>query len=232
MLKESSGLWLIATVLVPFGSWAQPAAKPPASVRATADAVVTVKPDQARIDIGVVTQAPTAQAAATQNASQTQAVLDKLHAAASPKTDIKTISYSVSPNYQYPRDGGKPTIAGYTANNTVEVTTNDLNEVGKLIDIATAGGANQVQGLRFGLQDEKPARAQALRAATREARSNAEAMAAALGLSLGSVISLEQGSPQVIQPRMMAMAGAQVATPVEPGAVEVHATVTVTIALQ
>src|SRR5271165_2258690 len=172
MRRKLSGFWLI-TVFVPVCTWAQ-AGKPPASVRATGEAVVSVKPDQAKIDIGVVTQAPTAQAAASQNAAQTQMVLEKLRGTAGSKTDIKTISYSVGPNYQYPRDGGKPTITGYTATNTVEVTTDDLGEVGKLIDAATASGANQIQRLQFGLQDEKPARAQALRAAAREARANAE----------------------------------------------------------
>jgi uncharacterized protein YggE len=227
---ELRGLILL-TALLPATGWGQAKAAA-SSVRATADAVVTVKPDQAKIDIGVVTQAPTAEAAASQNAGQSQALLDKLRAAAGSKADIRTISYSVAPNYQYPRDGGKPTITGYTATNTVEVTTSDLGGVGKLIDAATQGGANQIQSLRFGLQDEKPARAQALRAAAKEARSNAEAMASSLGLTLGPVISLEQGTPEVIRPRM-AMAAAQVAsTPVEPGAVEVHATVTITVALQ
>jgi uncharacterized protein len=227
---KNSALCLI-TVLLPVYGWAQ-TGKTPSSVRATGDAVVYAKPDQAKIDIGVITQAPSAQAAASQNAAQTQGVLDKLRAAVGAKGDIKTISYSVTPNYQYPRDGGKPAITGYTATNTVEITTSDLGEVGKLVDVATAGGANQIQRLQFGLKDEKAARDQALREAARNARSNAEAMASSLGLSLGPVISLEQGTPEVIRPRM-AMAAAQVgSTPVEAGAVEVHATVTLTMALQ
>jgi uncharacterized protein YggE len=232
MLTKYSGIWLITTLL-PVYAWGQQA-KPstPATVRASGEAVVSVKPDQAKIDIGVVTQAPTAQAAASQNAAQTQAVLEKLRSTVGPKTDIKTISYSVGPNYQYPRDGGKPTIAGYTATNNVEVTTNDLGEVGKLIDTATSGGANQISRLQFGLQDEKPARAQALRAASREARANAEAMASSLGLTLGPVISLEQGVPELIRPRMAMAAQVAGTTPVEPGAIEVHATVTLTMALQ
>jgi uncharacterized protein YggE len=34
--------------------------------------------------------------------------------------NIKTIDYSVGPVYQYPSNGGIPTIAGYTASLTVE----------------------------------------------------------------------------------------------------------------
>ncbi len=205
----------------------------PPSVRATAEATILVKPDQAKIDIGVVSQAPSAQAASSQNAVQTKTVLDKLHATLGPKVDIRTISYTVGPIYQYPRDGGKPTISAYSAVNTVEVTIGDLTEVGKVIDTAVQGGANQVQRLEFTLKDEKPARAAALRQASLEARTNAEAMAAALGLKLGAVLSLEQGASESSRPPAPLMARmASAPTPVEPSPVEIRATVTLTVALQ
>ncbi len=204
----------------------------PPSVRTSATAVVVVKPDRATIEIGVVTQNPTAQGAASMNAAQVQTVLDKLRAI-SDKADIRTISYSVSPNYEYPAGGGKPKLVGYTAANAVQVTTSDLPGVGKIIDAASEAGANQIQRLEFGLRDEKPAREEALRKATLEARSNAEAMAGALGLKLGPVISLEQGASGESRPPMpMAARVGAAPTPVEPGGVEVRAAVTLTIALQ
>jgi uncharacterized protein YggE len=205
----------------------------PASVRATAEATVVVKPDQAKIGISVITGAPTAQAAASQNATQAKAVMDKLRAAVGAKTDIRTISYTVSPNYQYPRDGSKPTIAGYSAVNTIELTIDDLSEVGKLIDVAVQGGANQIQRLEFTLKDQKPALAEALRRAALEARSNAEAMAAALGLRLGAILSMEQGSAESGRPMpIMAARVAAATTPIEPSPIEIHATVTLTVVLQ
>ena len=65
----------------------------PASVQASATATVSVAPDQARMQIGVVSQAATASAAAAQNATLLQSALDKLKAAAGPKAEIKTLSY-------------------------------------------------------------------------------------------------------------------------------------------
>ncbi len=222
----------VAAILVLSASAQAPAPRP-ASVRATAEATVVVKPDQARIGIGVITSAQTAQAASSQNATQAKLLIDKLHAATGTKTDIRTISYTVSPNYQYPRDGGKPVISGYSAVNTVEVTIDDLSEIGKLIDVAVQSGANQIQRLEFTLKDEKPARADALRQASLEARSNAEAMAAALGLKLGAIVSLEQGAAENNRPvPIMAARTAAVSTPVEPGPIEVRATVTLTVAVQ
>ena len=207
----------------------------PSSVRAVGESVIQAKPDLAMLNIGVVTQAPTAQAAASQNATQLQSALDKLRAALGASGEMRTAGYSLTPNYQYPRDGGQPSINGYTASNTVEVVTPDLANLGKLIDTASQGGANRIQSLQFTVKNEAPVRAQALRQAVQDARGNAEAMAAAMGMKLGRVLSLEQGSPAVIRPlvrQQVAMAAAVAPTPVEPGTVEVRATVNLTIELQ
>jgi uncharacterized protein len=203
--------------LVPLCVFAQSEPAKP-SVRAMGEATVAVKPDQAKLNIGVVTQASTAQAAAAQNATQTQATLDKLRMTLGTAGEIRTSGYSLQPNYQYPRDGGQPTITGYTASNTVEVTTNDLAGLGKLIDVVVAVGANRIQGVQFTVKNEAPAREQALAEAVREAKGNAQAMATAMGMQLGKVILLEQGSSQgIIRPVVRQLT------------VEVRATVTLTM---
>lgn len=213
-------------------AWCQPA---PPAIRASGNGSVQVAPDQAKIDIAVVTQAAKAQDAASQNAAQLQTVLGQLRTAIGTHGDIRTSSYSLNPMYQYPKTGGKPSIDGYTATNTVEVTCNDLAVLGKIIDAATAGGANEIQRLQFQLKDDGPARARALRQAALEARANAEAMAAALGLKLGKVLLLEQSSPSAIRPIYQPMMAARVAaapTPIDAGTVEVQATVTLTVAVE
>jgi len=207
----------------------------PPSVQATGEAIIQAKPDQARLDIGVVTQAPTAQAAAAQNATQTQATLDKLKAVVGASGQVRTMFYSLTPNYQYSREGGKPTINGYTANNSVEVTVHDLGALSKIIDAVSQAGANNIQGPQFTLKNDAPVRAQALRQAVEQARMNAEAMAGAMGMKLGKVILVEQGTPEIIRPLARAAPAALAAappTPIEPGNVEVRATVTLTMALE
>lgn len=226
--------WAAILAAVPLYAAAQPApASRPPSVQATGEAVVHVKPDQARLDIGVVTEAASAQAAAANNATQLQATLEKLRAALGTSGEIRTVGYSLAPNYQYPGNGGTPTIKGYTASNTVEVTSWDLAGIGKVIDAVSQAGANRIQGMQFSVKDEAPARAQALRQAVEVAKNNAQAMAAALGMKLGRVLTLEQGAPAVIRPVMRAMAANVAApTPIEPGNVEVQASVTLTVELQ
>ena len=208
------------------------------TVRAHGEAVVHVKPDEARLDIGVVTQGQTAEAAAAQNAKQTTEVIAVLKKELGTRADIQTSNYSIHPNYRHSRDGNvPPTISGYTATNTVHIRLSDISIVGKMIDAATRVGANNVHGVQFSVKDEQASRGEALRQAARNARANAEALAAGLGMKLGRVVSLTDGEPVRVIPFRAEMMQAQMAdaarapTPVEPGNVQVRAVVTITAEL-
>lgn len=50
---------------------------------------------------------------------------------------------------------GTPTIVVYSASNTVQVTTKNLDNVSAIIDISTASGANQIGGITFSVSDEQ-----------------------------------------------------------------------------
>src|ERR1044072_7413846 len=99
------------------------------SISVTGEATVKISPDQAQINIGVVTQSQSAQAADSQNAQKLDATMAALRRVLGPGAEIKTVNYSLAPNYRYPREGGQPTIDGYIASNTVEVKTNDMAQV-------------------------------------------------------------------------------------------------------
>ncbi len=208
-----------------------PEARP--SIRATGEATVTAKPDRAEINVSVVTEAKDAQTAASQNATKLDAVLRALKGAAGAAAEIKTVSYSLDPNYRYPKPGGAPELAGYTARNSVEVTTPDLDSAGKIIDAAIRAGANSVERLQFTLKEDQVPRAQALREATAKARAAADAMASALGVKIARVLLVEeQGAAPPPRPMFMsarAATSAEPSTPVAPGTIEVHASVTLTV---
>jgi uncharacterized protein YggE len=204
------------------------------SVTASGDASVAMKPDQLKLNAGVTTQAPTAQEASDQNAAQVILVIAALKKVAGPAGELKTVGYSVTPNYRYPQGGGTPALTGYTANNTVEVATGDLSLAGKLIDSAVQAGATNVSGLRFALKDSEPARVEALRLATMQAKRHAEAIATGLGARLGYVIAAAEGGAVRIvnvDTRALAASGGATPTPVETGMVDVYATVTLEIEL-
>jgi uncharacterized protein len=205
----------------------------PSTIRVTGDARVSARPDRVQVDVGVVTQATHSQEAAAGNARAVDAVLGAVRAAAGPAAQLKTVSYSLSPDYQYHPNGGEPTITGYTATNVVEVTLDELAKVGNVIDAATRSGANRVQGVRFTLRDPEAVRAEALRQAATSARGEAEVLAAALGLRIVRVLTVEETSPRIVPVRPMAAlrvaGGAEAPTPVESGTLDVSAQVTLTL---
>jgi uncharacterized protein len=236
-LHHLTGVLCIVAVLAWYvpAVWGQGAVEKPVNplIRVTGEATVTTKPDQARIDIGVVAEAKNAQAAATDNAQKLDAVLGELRKALGPEADIKTISYSLTPLYYYPKEGGTPTITSYMATNVIQVKTNELSQVGKIIDTAAQSSANRIQSLQFTLKDEQAVYIQALREAVAKARAKAEAIASALGLKIVRVLSAEESGPPSrpvhAESMQMRAAAAPVQTPVEPGTIEVRTTVTLAV---
>jgi len=211
-----------------------PPYRPQPSIRATGEATVTAKPDRAILDIAVVAEAQTAQAAAAQNAAKLDAVLRAVKTAAGAAAEVKTASYSLDPNYRYPKPGGQPELAGYTARNSIQVTTAELDAAGRIIDAATRSGANSIERLQFTLKDDLSARVQALREAAAKARAAADAMASALGVKILRVLLVEEEGGQPPPRPMLAMARMAESvqapsTPVAPGAIEIRAAVVLTV---
>jgi uncharacterized protein YggE len=218
---------LLALAAAPLGV-AQAQSVP--TVRASGEGVVAIKPDQMKLTVSVVTQADTAQQAADDNAARSNVVIEALRKLLGAGADLRTVGYSVTPLYKYP-SGGTPILSGYTANNTLEVTTGDLSIAGRLIDVAVQAGATTVGGIRFGLKDAQPARLNALKLAVQQARTNAEAMASGLSARLGAVVSIAESSVAAPVYTDRATTAATSQTPIETGMVEVRASVVIEVQL-
>jgi len=232
-LKQALALLACAVMATAFAQ-PPPPLPPLSSIRVGGEAKVTAQPDRVQVDIGVSTRAPSSQEAAAQNARQVQAVLDAVRKATGPTVVLKTISYSLSPNYDY-HSSGEPTVNGYTAANVVQVTLDDLERIGSVIDAAARAGANHVQDIQFTLRDQDAVRAQALREAALRARAAADVLAAALGLKVVRVLSVEESSPRLVPlyarpvARAAGLSASTVPTPVEAGTLDLTADVTLTV---
>ena len=203
-------------------------------VQATGEATISARPDQAVVEIGVVSQASNANAASAQNAKQTDAVLGELNSLLGHNKKVRTTSYSVRPSFQYSKPSASPIISGYTATNVVEVTLDDLGQVSKVTDTATQSGANVVQKLHYRLKNPNAVRAQALREAAEQAKVSAEAMAAGLGQKVIRVLSIEEVAPEegyAMSKKAAAPApsGTAPPTPLEIGTIEVGVNVIVRV---
>jgi uncharacterized protein len=203
---------------------------PTNSIQASGSAtIIGIQPDQVQLSVGVVTAAKTAQDAATQNAAQANAMIAALKAVLGTNGTVQTISYNLSPQYTGGSGNTPPTITGYAASNTVQVTTSNLNLVGPLIDAANQAGATNITGPSYSLQNSDPYQQQALTAAAKQALGHAAAIAAGLGSKAGTVISAQEGS--TVTPVVGVMAAGASSTPIQTGTVSVSASVTVTVAL-
>jgi len=206
-----------------------PSITEPPSMRVHGEATVSVEPDQLQFDIGVVTQASTPKEATDQNDSQSKALIGELRAAF-PSASVKSINFSVNPNYHYPAEG-QPTIAGYTSSNTVRLLLNDISKLQSVIDIAVKSGAKSINRLTFTLQNENPVRAKAFAKAADQAQAGAQALAATLKLKLGRLLSVEEGQPVLVSPpRQISFEnlGSTSVAPVSLGTIDVHADVNLT----
>ena len=210
------------------------------TIRVTGVGEVQTTPDEAFIDFGVETVAPTARAASEQNARTMERVIAALVAAGIPKREIETRGFSVFPDYEPdPRGVPEPRIRGYRVSNMVATRTQNVGRVGALIDAALGAGANRVNGVRFGVRNADAVQAEALRRATARARAQAENIAAALGVRLGPVLDAStSGQPVRPYPMMMrARGGAEsmdmaVSTPIEPGEQTVTAVVSLVFGME
>jgi hypothetical protein len=197
--------------------------------------------------LGVQTDAETASDALSQNSQQAQALIDALKEAGVADSDIQTQQIQLQPRYQTPspstsasatqasaaQQGGQPELVGYTATNTVQVRTTDLENLGALLDAAVSAGGNRIDSIAFQVSDPGELLDQARETAWADAMHKAEQLAGLAGQELGPVATISESS-QTPYPvvRQSAQIEAAAAVPVEPGTQTVQANVNVTWQLQ
>lgn len=209
-----------------------------------ATAQVRRAPDQAIISLAVETPAPTAAEATRQNAERMSAVIEALRRLGIERSSIQTRRVELMPRYERERmrpeppmeqmEQREPRIVGYIAVNQVVVTVDDIGLVGRVVDAGVDAGANRVTGIHFQLREPEAAYHEAVRLAVQKARREAEVVAAALGEPLGPALNVTTSSyypapppSPMVRGRAMEQAAA-VPTPVEPGELDVQASVSIT----
>ncbi|MCC7557050.1 MAG: SIMPL domain-containing protein [Methanoculleus marisnigri] len=197
---------------------------------------VTTTPDEAVVVFAVETENTDVKTAQQQNAERMDAVVNALKRAGIPEKDIRTAGYNIIPVTETDSRGLTTSkVKYYRVVNSLEVTMNDVNRAGEIVDLAVANGANKVNRFAFTLSDAKQQefRSQALTAAVAQARGDADAVAAAIGKTILDVKEVNVGGsyvPMAYDGRYNMMekaAGSAVATPLEVGEIDVTATVSI-----
>ena len=196
------------------------------TITVTGTGSVTRVPDVARVSVGVSVTKASVKGARDSAGKSMQAVIAAIKAMGIDEKDIKTISIDLSPQYS---NSSTPKIVGYRMSQQLQITVRDLDKAGDVVDTATAKGATEVNGLWFEVDDPASSMDEARAAAITQARTSAQKMAAAAGVSLGGVVSISESVASVPGPYYYGAAARDAAalTPVERGTQDVQATVTV-----
>jgi uncharacterized protein YggE len=189
-----------------------------------------IAPDMATISLGVMTEGRTAAAAMQANATRMAQVVEALRRGGIAAKDIQTSGLNLNPQYVYEQNV-PPKLSGYQASNQVTITVHDLARLGQVVDATVGAGANQVNGISFGLDDPTAAENAAREAAVKALSAKAELYARATGHRISRLVTLSEGAASYPVPPpmpMMAMQRMEKAadTSVSPGELKVRVDVT------
>ncbi len=218
--------------------------EPPVSqLSVRGEAILNVSPDQVVVNLGVTSEASTAQEALKTNSDSMNAVMSALKKLGLEQAEYKTQQFQVHPVWtQRPRNPApewSAKIAGYRVSNSLQVQTKKMELAGDIIGSAMEAGANTVNAVQFGLADPREYREQAIKQAMTNARSDAQTLAAAAGDKIKRTLSLNLdnavATPVRVQSERMMMrsvAAMDSAPPLEAGDVDVRASVSVIYELE
>lgn len=192
-------------------------------------------PDIAIISAGVVTRAPTASAAITNNAARMERVRAALKRAGIADRDIQTSSINLNPEYRY-QDNQAPQLIAYTASNQVSIRFRDIRNSGQILDALVAEGANQINGPSLTIDKPESALDEARTKALAAGRVRAELYARQLGMRVARLVAVSEGGGYAGRPpvvMMQAERGAVAAdTKIDPGEQQLQISLAMTFELQ
>lgn len=166
----------------------------------TGEGKSSIKPDFANISAGVSATGATTKEVQDKINSVISKVSEAVKALGVDSKDIQTANYNVNPTYDY--TGGTQKITGYSANTNLTIKVRNIDNAGKVIDAATANGANNVSNLGFDSTDSTAAENDARTKAVAAAKQKAEDAAKIAGFTLGKIVNYSEnsGGTPIIRP--------------------------------
>lgn len=173
------------------------------TITVTGQGVASRTPDFANINANIVTNDDDSAKATAENNTRFDAMRSALAALGTADTDILTTYYNV--NFTpHPETTGSPNIAmrpvgyyqryGYIVSRNMQVKFRSLTNVGAAVDAIIRAGASTVSNVSYGVNDQRTAYAEAIKSAMQDARSQADAIAAAAGVRIIRLRSVQSSS--------------------------------------
>jgi len=188
-------------------------------------------PDIATIQLGVEVQNPDPAQALSEANSAIQQVENALQSNGVSQDHIQTANFNMwsSQDNSTSQGSNATSQTSYHVQDILSVTTT-IDQAGNLIDAAVAAGANNINGLSFGLADPATLIQQARAQAVTDAQMRAEEIAQMMGVTLGKPVSINENvdnNPGSVHPLAMNTAS----TPVSAGQLSVTVNIDVSYAI-
>lgn len=177
----------------------------------TGNGKVYLTPDIAYIYIGVQSKSENVGDALTENNTKSQSVAGALNELGVESKDIQTSAFNIYPQQQFGPQG-EVIKTEYVVENTVNVTVRDLTKMGQLLDTVVRSGANSINGISFDVTNRESAISEVRQKAVDDARKQAEELAAAGGVKLGKLMTINVYVNNVATPMYNGKGGAMMDT--------------------
>lgn len=202
-------------------------------VTVTGTAKIATAPDIALLNIGIISEGATVNAAQKGTTEKMNNIVNSLkNDFKIDSKDIKTENFSVNPKYDW--SSGRQSIIGYTVSQSVSVKVRNFDNTGNILAKATELGANSVSGPNFQIDDPEKAKSVAREQAIAQAKEKAKTLADQVGIKLGRIVNFYEGGgdyPNVYYGMGGAMADSasvKLSAPsIEPGTQDVQLTVSI-----
>ena len=161
-------------------------------ISASAEKDKDVYPNVAEITFTKENTAKSIDVASQENKAAMSAIQNALSAYQNENTEIRTGSYSATPNYVYKNN--KKQLTGYTVINSITVKTKSTDKLGKMVDAAIKAGADRVGSLSFSYQNDGTVCKDLIFQATKEAQEIANLTAKTTNQMIKGVNTLAQAA--------------------------------------
>lgn len=191
----------------------------------TGEASLSFEPDKVTIQLGTVTENEQLSQAQQENARKMNQVIQSLLQLGIPKENIQTTAYNINPMYDY--IDGKQQFRGYQVSNAITVQMTNIDQAGKVIDIAVQHDVNRVSDIHFSMEDNQIPYQQALSAALKNAIAKAQTIAETLEVNYDPIPTkiMERINDSPTAYKTFAVMENSNSTPIEPGEITVNAMV-------
>ena len=171
------------------------------AIHVQGEAKTLVAPDRAKITLGIDQDAATASQAQDGVRNVIAGTIAFLKSQGISDPLIQSTTLSINPNYRWDRDDQSQKLIGYRSSQSIIVTVEDLAQLQKVIDGALAKGISRLAPPDLYYSQAEELKRTVLANAFRDALADAQALADAAGMQVGSATSIRAAYEPTYSPR-------------------------------